>query len=75
MGGRDAFGVKMDFLSDRSRANRPVREDRPVRLPGDNAAQCIETARARGVAYDDVTWSALARSAEQLGVTLPPAIA
>jgi len=74
-GGRDAFGEEMDFLADRSRENRPVRDDRPVRLPGDNAAQCIDAAKARGVDYDAVTWEALARSAEDLGVAMPPIVA
>jgi LDH2 family malate/lactate/ureidoglycolate dehydrogenase len=73
--GRAAFCEEMDFLGDQCRANRPVRGDRPVRLPGDNAAQCIESAKAHGVAYDDVAWNALARCAEQLGVAMPPVIA
>ena len=74
-GGRAAFGEQMDFLADQSRANRPVRADRPVRLPGDHAARSIAAARASGVAYDDVTWSALAQSAQALGVAMPPALA
>jgi LDH2 family malate/lactate/ureidoglycolate dehydrogenase len=45
-----------------------------VRLPGDNAAQCIDAAKARGVDYDAATWSALARAAEELGVAMPPVI-
>jgi L-lactate dehydrogenase len=73
-GGRDVFAREMDFLGDQARANRPARADRPVRLPGDNAAQCIDAARARGVAFDDATWSALAKDAERLGVAMPPVI-
>ena len=73
--GQSAFCEEMDFLADQCRANRPVRADRPVRLPGDNAAQCIAAAKAHGVAYDDATWSALARCAEQLGVAMPPVVA
>ena len=56
--GRDAFAEQMDFLAERSRANRPIRADRPVRLPGDQAAQSIEAARKQGIAYDDATWAA-----------------
>jgi len=74
-GGREAFGDEMDFLADQSRANRPVRADRPVRLPGDQAAQSISAARAGGVAYDAATWSALERCAAPLGVAMPPALA
>ena len=69
--GRDVFGEEMDFLSDRARANRPARPDRPVRVPGDYAAQCAEAAKTHGVAYDDATWSALAAEAERLGVAMP----
>jgi L-lactate dehydrogenase len=71
--GRDVFGEEMDFLADRARANRPVRADRPVRVPGDYAAQCVARAEVDGVAYDDATWSALAREAERLGVAMPAA--
>jgi L-lactate dehydrogenase len=69
--GRDAFAEQMDFLAERSRANRPVRADRPVRLPGDQAAQSIEAARKHGVTYEDVTWGALGRCASELGIPLP----
>ncbi|HTQ00727.1 MAG TPA: Ldh family oxidoreductase [Casimicrobiaceae bacterium] len=71
--GRDAFAEQMDFLAEQCRANRPIRADRPVRLPGDQAAQSIEAARKHGVAYDDVTWSSLARCASELGISLPNA--
>jgi L-lactate dehydrogenase len=73
-GGRATFGEEMDFLADRSRANRPADPARPVRLPGDNAAQCIAAAKAHGVAYDDVTWAALARAADALGVAMPSVV-
>src|SRR5215510_10923893 len=36
--GREAFADQMNHLSDRCRANKPVRADRPVRMPGDQAA-------------------------------------
>jgi len=69
--GRDAFAEQVDFLAEKSRSNRPIHADRPVRLPGDQAAQSIEAARKHGVAYDDVTWSALGRCASELGIPLP----
>jgi L-lactate dehydrogenase len=65
----------MDFLADESRANRPVDADRPVRLPGDQAARSISAAQTDGVAYDAATWSALERCAAPLGVAMPPALA
>jgi len=74
-GGRDVFAGEMNFLADQSRANRPARADRPVRLPGDQAAQRIATAQAHGVDYDAATWSALAKYAQALGVAMPPVLA
>ena len=71
--GRDAFAEQMDFLAERSRANRPIRADRPVRLPGDQAAQSIEASRKQGIAYDETTWTALTRCAADLGVEIPRA--
>lgn len=73
--GRDAFAEQMDDFGDRCRANRPVRADRPVRVPGDRAAQCIAAARTDGVAYDAATWSALEASARRQGVLMPDAVA
>ncbi|MEY2686268.1 MAG: hypothetical protein RL375_466 [Pseudomonadota bacterium] len=69
--GRDAFAEQMDHLSDRCRDNRPIHPDRPVRLPGDQAASGIELARAEGICYDDTVWQSLGAWAQQLGVALP----
>ena len=71
--GRDAFAEQMDHLSERCRDNRPIRADRPVRLPGDQAARGIEQAQAEGIGYDAATWAGLADCARQLGVELPTA--
>jgi len=71
--GRDAFAEQMDFLAAKSRSNRPIRADRPVRLPGDQAAQSIDAARTHGIAYDESTWTALPRAAGQFGVAPPRA--
>ena len=71
--GRDAFAAQMDHLSDRCRSNRPIRADRPVRLPGDQAAAGLAQAEADGLRLDDATWQQLAACAERLGVALPEA--
>ena len=69
--GRDAFAEQMDFLSERCRSNRPIRADRPVRVPGDQAARGIAAAQAEGIAYDQATWNALNDWARRLGVESP----
>jgi len=69
--GRDAFAKEMDFLSEKCRTNHPVRADRPVRVPGDQAARGIATALRDGVAFDAQSWEAIANSARELGVALP----
>ena len=69
--GRDAFASEMDFLSERSRANRPIHKDRPVRLPGDQAAQGIADAQRNGIRYDEATWTAVAEWARRLNVASP----
>jgi LDH2 family malate/lactate/ureidoglycolate dehydrogenase len=69
--GRAEFERQMNHLSDRCRANRPIRPDRPVRMPGDNAARSIADARANGVCYDEKTWRSVAGWAERLKVGVP----
>lgn len=69
--GDEAFAAQMDYLSDQSRANKPIRADKPVRLPGDQAAQSIAGAQEHGVTFDDVTWTALSKCAAELGVAVP----
>jgi L-lactate dehydrogenase len=71
--GRDAFLRQTDFLSERCRANRPIRADRPVRVPGDAAARGIAEATEHGIAYDPAAWSAIERCAQELGVAPPSA--
>ena len=71
--GRAEFGRQMDHLSDRCRANKPVRADRSVRMPGDQAARNIADAQANGIAYDEATWQALGGWAERLKVSVPGA--
>ena len=69
--GRDAFEAQMNHLSSRSRANRPVRADQPVRVPGDQAAKSLVAAEQSGIALDAATWRALADAALALGVDVP----
>jgi LDH2 family malate/lactate/ureidoglycolate dehydrogenase len=69
--GREAFGEQMDHLSDRCRANRPVRADQPVRLPGDQAARGVARAQSEGIAFDAPTWQALTEWGTRLQVALP----
>ena len=69
--GRDAFVAQMDFLSERSRANKPIRADQPVRVPGDAAARGIAQAGKHGIRYDDAVWQALAPWATKFGVASP----
>ena len=71
--GRAEFERQMDHLSDRCRANKPVRADRSVRMPGDQAARNIADAQANGIAYDEATWQALGGWAERLKVSVPGA--
>ena len=71
--GRGEFERQMDHLSDRCRANKPVRADRSVRMPGDQAVRNIADAQANGIAYDEATWQALGGWAERLKVSVPGA--
>ena len=47
--GREAFAEQVDYLSDGCRRNRPIRADRPVRVPGDQAARGVAQALAEGI--------------------------
>jgi len=69
--GRDAFAEQMDYLSDQCRENRPVRADRPVRVPGDQAARGVAEALHEGIAYDAASWAGIERCAQELSVALP----
>jgi LDH2 family malate/lactate/ureidoglycolate dehydrogenase len=69
--GRDAFREQTDFLSEKCRANRPIDPERPVRVPGDQAARAIADAAREGVSFDNKTWNAIAGCARELGVVPP----
>jgi LDH2 family malate/lactate/ureidoglycolate dehydrogenase len=69
--GRDAFATQMNHLSEQCRANRPVRAEQPVRVPGDQAARGIALAHERGLELDAATRAGLQASARELGVAWP----
>ncbi|MBI5716470.1 MAG: Ldh family oxidoreductase [Burkholderiales bacterium] len=69
--GREAFLEQTEHLGERCRANRPIDPKRPVRLPGDQAAACIERAAREGIDYDAPTRTALNEWAARLGVDSP----
>ncbi len=73
--GRDAFGEQMNFFSERSRANKPVRRENPVRVPGDQAARNIADAQVNGVRYDEPAWASISEWARRLDVDLPASAA
>lgn len=69
--GEDAFVAQTGYLSDQCRANRPIRAENPVRVPGDRSAKNIAAATRDGIAYDAGTWQAVGHWAQKLGVSLP----
>jgi len=69
--GREAFERQTAFFADQCRDSRPIRADRPVRLPGDQAARAIAQAQAEGIRCERATWTALVDCAQRLGVPLP----
>ena len=71
--GDEAFATQTDHLSDRCRSNRPIHADRPVRVPGDQAARGIADATANGITCDASTWQALSDCAATLRVAVPVA--
>jgi LDH2 family malate/lactate/ureidoglycolate dehydrogenase len=69
--GRDAFAEQMNYLSDRCRDNRPIHPDRPVRVPGDQAARGVATSMQEGLTYDAATLAAIERCAAEVRVPPP----
>ncbi|MDR3413875.1 MAG: Ldh family oxidoreductase [Formivibrio sp.] len=72
--GLDEFVANTDFLAEQCRHSRPADPQKPVRLPGDQAAKSIESAKRDGVAYGESTWASLVPWAEKLGVPVPKII-
>jgi LDH2 family malate/lactate/ureidoglycolate dehydrogenase len=69
--GAQAFDEQTQFLANKSRSNRPIHPDKPVRLPGDQAAENIKHAEKYGIAYDERTCHTLTQWAHKLGVPTP----
>jgi LDH2 family malate/lactate/ureidoglycolate dehydrogenase len=66
--GRDAFTAQMDFLAEQCHANAPIDPDRPVRLPGEQAARNIERSRMEGVPLSSTAVASLREWAARLKV-------
>lgn len=69
--GRDALVRETTHLANACRANRPIDPARPVRLPGDAAAQALAAAATGGIVVADRHWAALVDRARGLGVAVP----
>jgi L-lactate dehydrogenase len=65
--GRDAFVRQMDHLADLCRANAPLHDGVPVRLPGSEADRRLAEAEANGVSVPEATLQALHVSAARYG--------
>lgn len=69
--GRDAFTAQMDFFAEQCRATPPLDVDRPVRLPGEQAALLIAEARRLGVPLSPTTVAMLKDCATKAGLEVP----
>ncbi|MBN3727585.1 Ldh family oxidoreductase [Burkholderia sp. Ac-20379] len=66
--GADAARAQMDFFVDQCHANAPIDPERPVRLPGEQAARNIARSRRDGIALAPQTVAALRDWAARLEV-------
>lgn len=66
--GLDAFTEQMDYLIDACHANKPVDQNSPVRLPGEQADRNIASSRANGVILSETTLSSLRQCAKTFNV-------
>jgi LDH2 family malate/lactate/ureidoglycolate dehydrogenase len=66
--GTNAFVKQTDYLSRKSRENRPIDSQKPVRVPGDQAEKSLRRALNEGIEYDDKTWLALMKLASRYEV-------
>jgi len=66
--GRDAFTAQMDFFADQCRTSPAIDPDRPVRLPGDQAAKNIAKAKREGLALAPTTIASLRSWADRLRI-------
>jgi L-lactate dehydrogenase len=71
--GREAFLGQMDYLAEQCRANAPLREGVPVRLPGELAESRIALAQAQGLVLAEPTLKRLGDCAGRYALRLPVA--
>ena len=70
-GGEEAFLDEMDYTGDLCRASKPIKENVPVRLPGEQAVRNIAAAEKSGLSWDSLTWGKLSLYGKELDVRLP----
>lgn len=70
-GSLDEFIQITDDLIERCRTATPIKENSPVRIPGERAAALKAKQLAEGVQIDALTWSRLVRCSERLGIAPP----
>lgn len=68
--GRDAFVAQTAYFSEQCRASPPIDPDRPVRLPGDQAALNVARAYASGIPVQGSVVEQLRLWAERLNIPL-----
>ncbi len=73
--GAQAFLEQTDFLAKQCRSNPAIDPEQPVRLPGDQAAQCLAQARLQGLRYEASMLQALRDEAARLRVPCPDSLA
>ncbi|MFY0612856.1 MAG: Ldh family oxidoreductase [Hyphomicrobiaceae bacterium] len=73
-GGLAGFNHELDWLVAACRDNPPVDPSRPVRLPGQRGLALKRDALANGLALNPLVHDAIARLAEETGITLPAPI-
>ena len=71
--GLEAFEAQTGHLAQRCRSSKPIDPNRPVRMPGDQAARSLALAQREGIGFDTRTWQALQQCAEPLGIAMPSA--
>jgi LDH2 family malate/lactate/ureidoglycolate dehydrogenase len=69
--GDEAFAAQTGFLADACRSNPPVVVSKPVRMPGDHAAQNLAAAERDGLQLAPSTQNALTQWAITLNVRTP----
>jgi LDH2 family malate/lactate/ureidoglycolate dehydrogenase len=67
-GGAQAFAEQTGYLAEQARSNPPANPQKPVRLPGDQAAESIRRAEQEGVEGSPALVEALNQAASGLGI-------